>query len=580
VVSWRGKTYEKLPALSIRGPELRRALRLVTAAWGFGIVWMTIVTGSRLTNFARMMGLSDRHFGWLAALPFVASLGQLVAAVLIERTGLRKFQFMQCAIVHRLLWIPVALVPLLYLALWPLVGPGVASTLAVWSMLLLILGSHFMNALAAPAWLNWMGDLIPRRIRGRYFALRQIVSQVIKIPCVIGLAVLMDYLTVPDAPMTVQDQPALLTAICVLFVAAAVSGMTDILLFRSIREVVRPTRERPREPAVNVEVRSAGPGAAAKLGYGARYAGEAARQLVLDPLGDRVFRRYVLYGATAVFAMAVSGQFFWRWCLETMHFSQFATDSLFMIIGPTFGILASRPAGKLLDRWGRRPVLLVGTFLTVFSVLPYFLASPNTPTPQFAADAINGLGSLAGQLVGRPGWQPIGEQTPLGGWMIMVCSMVLGGAGWTTIGLGKQNVILGFSDGGGRSKYIAASSVMIGIGGILGGLVGGEVAEQLRYYQDHPVVVGPFLFNNWHATFLLSFLARATALVWLIKMPDPGARTVRAMLGHIGSTVYSNMSSRFLWPLRIFGWGESGRRRRRWHRNGEPGADDRNGSSP
>ena len=44
-MSWRSRTYDELPALSIRRMELRRALRIVTAGWMFGIVWGSIVGG-------------------------------------------------------------------------------------------------------------------------------------------------------------------------------------------------------------------------------------------------------------------------------------------------------------------------------------------------------------------------------------------------------------------------------------------------------------------------------------------------------------------------------------------------------
>jgi hypothetical protein len=74
--------------------------------------------------------------------------------------------------------------------------------------------------------------------------------------------------------------------------------------------------------------------------------------------------------------------------------------------------------------------------------------------------------------------------------------------------------MLNFSDGPGRSKYVAASAVLIGIGGTLGGLAGGLVAQNLEFLQSNPL--GPFLWNNWHATFVISLLARVAAYhnVW------------------------------------------------------------------
>ena len=108
-MSWRSKSYEVLPALSVRGPELRRSLRIVTAAWMFGVVWMVCISGSHVKVFGRILGFYDFAFGVMAALPWMASFGQIIAAVIIERTGLRKYQFIECVAINRLLWAAVAL---------------------------------------------------------------------------------------------------------------------------------------------------------------------------------------------------------------------------------------------------------------------------------------------------------------------------------------------------------------------------------------------------------------------------------------------------------------------------------------
>jgi len=138
-------------------------MRTTTVAWMFGVVWLACVSGSHVKVFARMLGFNDFTFGLMAALPFLATFAQILASVLIERTGLLKFQFLQCATIHRLCWLAVAAIPLVL----PL-----PSAWAVTAFLLVLAASSLMNALAAPAWMTWMGRLVPRRVRGRYFASR------------------------------------------------------------------------------------------------------------------------------------------------------------------------------------------------------------------------------------------------------------------------------------------------------------------------------------------------------------------------------------------------------------------------
>jgi len=561
-MSWRRKSYEALPALTVGGPELRRSLRIVTAAWMLGVIWMACIGGSRMNIFARMVGFGEFHFGLLTALAFVATFAQLVATVLIERSGLTKYQFLSCATISRLTWVAIAAVPLM------LPAPSPAAT---WTMLGLLLLSSVMNALAQPAWMTWMGDLIPRRIRGRYFANRSIISQAVMVPVVIALAVLLDSVARADPAtggvlaMTPRTQPVMLWFVSAVFAAAGIVGTMDVLLFHRVREVAGTTPDRPRLPAVNIsrsDIVGAGP-----AGRAARYMSAGVRQLLLDPLRDRVFRRYVIYGATITFAMAVGGQYYWRNLLENLRFSVLGTDVLFLVFSPLMGMLASRPWGRLIDRWGRRPVLILATVFTVLSITPYFYCTRHTPAPGFLVDSVNWTASSVGALIGRDGMKWITPGMPVGAWLIMSLSMLFGGTGWCGVMLAQSNIVLGFADGRGRSKYVAAYAVLISLGGVLGGLAGGSIAELAKHLQAAPICFGPtdaagraaiFAWNNWHLTFALSLTARITALLLLINMPDPGARRARDMFRHMRQNVYNSFTGLFYW-LRVFGWGRSGR---------------------
>ena len=218
---WRRKSFEVLPALSVRGRLLRRNLRTVTLAWMIGSVWMAIIAGSRTTIFGRMLGFNNFHFGLMAPIPFLATFGQLPAAILIERTGLRKYQFVYFMTLSRMLWLAVAAIPLVL---------PIPSRPAVWTMMGILAASSFLGSLAVPAWWMWMGDLIPRRVRGRYFGARQRWSQLIRIPMIIVIGIVLDGLTVGGRAMTAAEQPALLWAICGVFAFAALCGMADTLM--------------------------------------------------------------------------------------------------------------------------------------------------------------------------------------------------------------------------------------------------------------------------------------------------------------------------------------------------------------
>ncbi len=532
-LSWKHRSYEELPALAVRRGELRSYLRTITVAWMYGIIWMTCIRGSRMANFGTMLGFQDIHFGLLAALPFIAKFGQLVAAILIERTGLKKYQFLQCATVHRALWLVVAGVPLL--AMIPGI-PALPARWAVWSVLVVLTMSWLSDSLAAPAWQTWMSDVIPRRIRGRYFATRSRLTQMIQLPVVIALAVIADLVTKTNAEgkvvMTAEAQPVLLYTLCAMFAGAAICGMIDILLFRKMREVIPTVPDKPRQPAIDIRVPYVPGRPFGRITHGAQTLLAVGEQMFVGPMRDSVFRRTLLPVGVMWFAMTVSGAFFYLYLLRSLQFSQTATDMLFMVVGPLMGVLAAKRWGMLLDRWGRRPVMILGMSLTVLSVLPYFFAMPATPNPQFVIDGVNGVAGLVGRIAGRPDWVWLTDEMPIGAWMVMSCSMILGGTGWGGAMLAVNNITLGLADGKGRSKYVAVFTVFFSIGGMLGGLCGGLVARSLREFSfdSNPIDLGYFVFTNWHATFLMSWAARLSTVLLLLRMPDPGSRPLREML--------------------------------------------------
>lgn len=548
---WRQKTYDELPALAIRGSKLREMLRVVTIAWMYGIVWMTFVSGSHVKIFANMLGFTDFTFGLLTAVGYLATIGQLFAAVIIETTGLKKYQFVYFGTAHRLLWLLIAMIPLVL---------PTPSSLAVGAMLVVMGSSSLFAALSSPACMTWLGDIIPRRIRGRYFANRFLYSRPVQIAVVILLGVLLNIYHDRNLPETAAAQPMLLYIICGIFAVAALFGAADILLFRKVPESLRCVPDAPAKPLF---VFDAAPPTWWNPLSVVRYSGKLVcamvPQLLIDPLRDRVFRDYVLYGSTLTFAMGVPGWFFWKNATENLGFGPLGANLLFLVISPVLGLLGAKKWGSAIDRWGRKPVLMIASIGTWLSVMPWFFAARDTPHPAIAERWLNAASAWAGGLFGHEGYTLVTPDFPLGAYMVAIFASIFGGVAWTGVQLAQQNVILGFSDGQGRSKYIAATSVLTSIGGVLGGVVGGLVAGGLEgLLKSHgltAIQVGPFRWNQWHATFAISWVTRMAAILWLIHMPEPNAASTRSIVKYLTANVYNTVAAWLFYPLRVFGWG-------------------------
>ena len=529
---WKSESYAKLPALSVRGKQLKRSLRTITAAWMFGIVWLIAVSGSHFKVLAEAMGFDDFTFGLLATLPFLATIGQLFAAMIIERTGVLKYQFIHCGTVSRLLWLLVAAIPLVL---------PIPSHIAVVLTLLAITASWFFQALAVPAWLTWMGVFVPRRIRGRYFASRERAAMGVQIVAVLSFGLAMD-LVDPGSPGGEQMR---VWIACGIVALGAVCGLIDILAFRRVPEVLPP-----RQPASETDA----PARLGPHGAKARRLNLPILQYLLGPLTDHTFRSYVLFGATLTFSVTVCVWFHWLNALDNLGFSNFGVNALFLVATPLAGMWTIRRWGQAIDRWGRRPVMIICTAGIAVGAAFWLVVSPDLPAPAFVTSGLAWAAEGVGGLVGRPEWGQAVVGAPLTAYALAAVACALGGAAWSGISLAQTGIVLGFADGTGQSRYVAASSVLIGVGGILGGLVGGSVAQATQSLQDHPIRLGPFLWNNWHLTFAISLAARLVAIGWLARMPEPGAVRARSLARYMGANAYNGIVSRLFYPLRVFGW--------------------------
>ncbi len=537
-MSLRRKAFDVLPALSVRGQPLRSALRTVTVAWMFGVVWMSCISGSQMIVLGNLLNFSNRDFGLLSSIGFAAYFSQLLSAVLVERTGLRKYHFILFATIHRMLWLVIGAVPLM---LWP-GRPAVITFMVIYAV------AAVLAHMSMPPWQNWMGDLIPRRIRGRYFANRRLWTVPVQVLTVAAAGVVLDLATRPGEEMTVAAQPTLVRTLSGLFAVGAVFGTIDVLLFLRMREIVSPPLTDHAPPQRR--------GLPAALGSAAA---EVVR-IFLQALPDRAFLHVGLYGAAIGFAMAVGGPFYVRNSLDNLQYSKFGSNLVFMICGPLVTLLMVRLWGRLIDRWGRRPVLILATIGVVFSPAGWFLIPAHASTPGWIARLAAEQPWLA-ELFGRASWQA---------YALGAGTCIFGAIMWSGIELARFNVLLGFSETGGRSKYIAAAAVFMAAGGSLGGLAGGVLADTFAGLQQNPLHVGPFLWNNWHLTFLASSAARAAAILCLIGMPDPGARPFRAMIRHFRFNAYSTVLPRLFWPLRAMGQFRAQRRAaREAKRNGK-----------
>jgi MFS family permease len=500
-----------------------------------GIVWANGVGGVQFTLFATMLGADDFHFGLLASAPYLAMIGQFIGAMLVERHGLTKHQFIHAGLVHRLLWLAVAAIPLLL---------PIPSTTAVWMLLITLMLSHLFSSIMMPAGLVWSGNLIPRRIRGRYYANRAILGRPAQIGTVIILGVVLNYFGYQWGPGALEPQPELVAAISIIFAISALFGAGDILLCSKVPQVLR-----------SVPGRAPTPGLRATL-----------RLWLWEPFGDRLFRHFALYSATLAFGIGLMGLFLWRNAIENLGFSPLTANVLFLVISPVLGLIGARAWGRGIDRWGARPILIVATIGVWLTSLPWLVASPGIPAPRWLVGSVNAAAEAIAGIMGVEHYVLLGPGAPVGAFLVATLACTAGGISWTGVSLAQNNVMLGFSDGAGRSRFIAASSVITSIGGGLGAICGGLVADRLGNLLDarglQYIEAGVFRWNQWHVAFALSSLLRLASTLWLAGMPNTAAASTGQLVRQVSINFYNAVTSWVFSPLKVMGWRRSRRPRR------------------
>jgi MFS family permease len=129
-----------------------------------------------LSAFALFLKASTPQIGLLASLPpLLASFVQLFSAWLGHFTGQRKMIVLIGASVQAFAWLPLVLLPMLF--------RDAAVPLLIAAVVIYQCGAN----LSTPQWGSMMGDIVPTRRRGRFFALRtRIVSLVTFIALLLG----------------------------------------------------------------------------------------------------------------------------------------------------------------------------------------------------------------------------------------------------------------------------------------------------------------------------------------------------------------------------------------------------------
>lgn len=467
----------------------RAELRRITLAGVWFNFWLWIISGAAMTQFARGVGTPDWAFGLLAALPFIGTMSQLPVSWWLNAGGNRRRVFMWTCVSGRLSYVAAAAVP------WVLPAhPGLW-----WPLMLglLAVGWLLMQA-AGPPWMNWMADVIPRRVRGRYFAKRAVLTAPVAIFLTVAVAYGMD-----AVERTAAEQMLLTTSL--LIGVAGVFGALDPLMFLKVRD------PQSHESRADRQRRTGASDGDWRGGWSALAA----------PLKSPGFRTFVLFSVLMNFSFGFIGQYVWLYVLDVVGWTNLQANLMLIAVPLALQMLTRNAWGRACDRYGKKPVLLVSWAFVCFGSIGWLLITP---------DAV---------------W--------LGYGIIVLVTLA-----WPGMEVAHFNFLLDYSgDKSGGTSAVALNSLAVGVAGTAAGFFAGAVAAWLG--RDWTWVLpgllgwGGVVLTYHGVLILVSTAVRLLALGVIFRLHEPEATGTRESIRMAASGLWSNVRQIGGRPVRTSG---------------------------
>nr|WP_025703055.1 MFS transporter [Paenibacillus forsythiae] len=159
----------------------RRNLHMATWEGVPATIFQVLLQGPFLTGFLLYLGASSGQIGFVIALTTLVNIAQVGVAFLIQRLPSRKWALVTFVGLHRLLWSSTGLVPFLFpRPYW------------VTAFIVLYALAFIANTAGAVLWSSVISDLVPPRVRGRYFGIRNTLLNALGSLCLYGGGVVLD----------------------------------------------------------------------------------------------------------------------------------------------------------------------------------------------------------------------------------------------------------------------------------------------------------------------------------------------------------------------------------------------------
>ncbi|MBD1858398.1 MULTISPECIES: MFS transporter [Leptolyngbya] len=308
-----------MPESRFSKSEIRSSLRASTLDGIFAAVFSNIAGGVLLSNFLVELHASPVEIGLSASIPMMANLLQPLGAWLGDRTTSRHNYCLAIYTPSRLIWL------LLPICIGLFTAGKIADHTLVLFTLAIVFCTHFLGALGGASWLSWLASLVPRRLRGRYFSIRNSAAN---LTCLISVP-LGGFLVSKFATGSILGYG-------VILVFGIVAGILS-LGFQWFMNDVNPQEQQKAVTASDEIATDAIP--------------------LITVLKDANFVRFLIYFSVWMFAVNLSAPFFNLYLLDNLGLDV-SWVTIYSSLTSAANLLMLVFWGRIADRVGNRFLLL------------------------------------------------------------------------------------------------------------------------------------------------------------------------------------------------------------------------------
>lgn len=282
--------------------QFKESQRILILSGTSANILYALTTGSFLAGFLSYLGASNEFCAIMGAIPQFGCILQMFSPYIFERLHHRKLLICICCFIFRFSLGTVIFVPFLI--------KGTSERLIAIAVIETV--GFLVAGFVTPGWNAWSLSVAPTKNRGRYLALKDIISMLVVALVSLGIGRLLDHY---------QSKGNVLQGFSIMFAVALGLSVLDFFLTTSLNEPKVDFSDHPF----------------------------TLRQIIFIPLKDKSFRPIILFLSMWSFAVQFSVTFIPVYMVTNLHLS-YSFISAVVMFGNIFGMAAMLLWGYLADK--------------------------------------------------------------------------------------------------------------------------------------------------------------------------------------------------------------------------------------